>query len=704
MQQPLIIILIIAVYFFALILISQMASSKASNNTYFTGNRNMAWPLVALAMITAPISGLTFISVPGMVVSKGYSYLQMCLGFVVGYFVIAWVLVPLFYKYNIISIYSFLDQRFGKPAYKTGAWLFLISELLGIGVRFMVVCMVLQFLVFQPLNLPFELNVGVTMFLIWLYTAKGGVKSVIWSDAVKSVCLIVSVVLCFFFIVKELGMEPSEVPGVVASHSSSRIFHFDDYSDSSYFWKQFLTGIFLVVAMTGLDQDMMQRVLACKDPNGSQKNMMVSGVIQFFIIALFLALGTVLLLYIEAKGLEMPQKSDDIFATVAYHSDMPVIVSVLFVLGIVSASYSSVGSALTSLTTSYTVDIMEGTKKYDEEVLKRKRKLVHAIMALIMAGVIIACYHLNEQDAISALFTLASFTYGPILGLFAFGVFSKRRINPKRVCVVCVLAPILSWILSFTAKNLWDYNMGYELFLFNAGITLLGLYLLPVGDPSLVSSPLVSGKKLSLIIVAVLTGFAMNAQTLKQGDLIFQKEGSSGFSQAISESTAFQDTVSFIHVGIIMANSPAGLQVIEASPEDGVRILPLQEFVSNSGGWSRLVVKRLNKVFPQEEVLKMASSYVGQPYDWEYRPDNGKIYCSELVVEAFIDEDGNKIFSNQPMNFLDAEGNLPGFWEDLFLKLGTEVPQGVPGSNPNDLSKSPDLETIYFEQTLLNSQ
>lgn len=490
MSQPLLIILIIGLYFMALLLVSHLTSKGATNSTYFTGNRNMAWPIVALAMITAPISGVTFISVPGMVIGKGYSYLQMCLGFVVGYFLIGWVLVPLFYKHNIISIYSYLENRFGRPAYKTGTWLFLISEVLGIGVRFLVVCIVLQVLVFEPLGLPFAINVSLTMFLIWLYTAKGGVKAVIWSDTVKSICLITSVVICFGYISNKLGFSFKDLPGEIMGHSSSRVFFFDNFMESSYFWKQFLTGVFIVVAMTGLDQDMMQRILACKDYKSSRKNLAVSGIMQFIVISMFLALGTVMAIYMERHNIPVPEKSDEIFATVAYHEEMPLIVSVLFILGLVSASYSSVGSALTSLTTSFTVDILEGTKKYEEKELKRKRKFVHAGMAIVMAAVILLCYYLSEQDAITALFTLASYTYGPILGLFAFGLFTKRKVNVRRVAFICILSPVLSWIIGWTAKTYLDYQTGYELFLLNALITFTGLSLLPGRSENYEESPI----------------------------------------------------------------------------------------------------------------------------------------------------------------------------------------------------------------------
>ena len=479
MSQPLIIILVIAAYISLLLLVSKLTSKGADNSTYFTGNRNMAWPLVALAMITAPITGVTFVSVPGMVASKGFVYLQMCLGFVVGYFLISLVLIPLFYRKKIISIYSFLNERFGRSAYKTGAWLFLVSEVLGIGLRFLVVCISLQMLVFAPLGLPFALNVIITMVLMWAYTAKGGVKTVIWSDSVKSICLLLSVILCFVIISRQLPSSSSEIPGLIWQRYSSSIFFFDDPMSPSYFWKQFLAGVFLVVAMTGLDQDMMQRVLACKDSKSSRKNMVVSGITQFLIIAFFLTFGGLLMLYMEQSGINMPEKTDDIFATVAFHESLPIIVSLLFVLGLISASYSSMGSALTSLTTSFTIDILEADKKGDEIKLRKTRRLVHAGSALVMMVVILLFYYLNHQDAISALFTLASYVYGPILGLFVFGIFSSRVVNTKLIPWICILSPCLSWVLAWTLNHFWGYETGYEIFLLNAFITWAGISLLP---------------------------------------------------------------------------------------------------------------------------------------------------------------------------------------------------------------------------------
>lgn len=481
MSQPVIIIITIAVYFLLLIAISYFTSRGNDNQTFFTGNRRTPWPVVAFAMIGAAISGVTFISVPGMVAGKGYAYLQMVLGFIVGYLAIAFVLVPLFYRKNLISIYGYLEERFGAKTYKSGAWLFFVSKLLGASVRFFVVCAVLQLLVFTPLHIPFVFNVIVTIALIWLYTFQGGVKTVIWTDTLKSFCLIMSVVLCIYFVAQNLGFSFGDMVGAVKGHYSSKIFFFEDPKSGLYFWKQFIAGAFMAIAMTGLDQDMMQRTLACKDTRQAQKNMVVTAFMQFFVIALFLILGTLMLIFMERMGLEQPAKSDDIFGMVATHSSMPVIVGVLFIVGLVGAAYSAVGSALTSLTTSFTVDILQSHKKQDNDRLARTRKGVHLLMSALMGIVIIIFYYISEEDAISAVYTLASYTYGPILGLFVFGMFTKRPVRDKLVPVVCVIAPALSWCVQRALSYFWGYETSFELLLINAFLTYLGLALLSAG-------------------------------------------------------------------------------------------------------------------------------------------------------------------------------------------------------------------------------
>ncbi|MBQ4345100.1 MAG: sodium:solute symporter [Muribaculaceae bacterium] len=474
-MTPAIVICTIIGYFCLLLLISYFASRKSDNATFFTGDRKAPWALVSFAMIGAAISGVTFISVPGMVVGKGYSYLQMCLGFIVGYFLIAYVLVPMFYKRNLVSIYGYLEERFGVSTYRTGAWFFFVSKMLGASVRFLVVCVVLQSLVFGPWGVPFAVNVVITIALIWLYTKQGGVKTLIWTDTLKSFCLIFSVILCICFIAGNLGFDFSQLVAAVSSDSTSQVFFFDDPKAGTYFWKQFLAGIFMVIATTGLDQDMMQRNLACKDSKESQKNMIVSGVMQFFVIALFLILGTLLVMYMNHNNIAMPEKTDDIFGIVATSSGMPIIVGILFVLGLISAAYSAAGSALTSLTTSFTVDILDGQKRYDDNRLTKVRKGVHVAMSAIMGLVIIAFYYLSDQDAISAVYTLASYTYGPILGLFVFGMFCGRNVRDCFIPIACIAAPALSWVAQYALKHFFNYETSFELLIINALFTMVGL-------------------------------------------------------------------------------------------------------------------------------------------------------------------------------------------------------------------------------------
>lgn len=475
MTTPWIIIATIVGYFILLFLISWFATRKSDSKDALTGGNKAPWFIVAIAMIGAPISGVTFISVPGMVLAKGYSYLQMVLGFLVGYFVIAYVLIPLFYKRHLVSIYGYLEERFGSDTHKTGAWFFFISKMLGAAVRFYVVCVTLQLLVFDSLGIPFILNVIVTTALIFLYTLQGGVKTVIWTDTLKSFCLVGSVVLCIYFIAKGLGYDFGEMCKAVAGDESSRIFFFDNPKEGTFFWKQFVAGIFMAIAMTGLDQDMMQRTLASPNAKESQKGMIVSGVTQIFVIALFLILGTLLSMYAKSKGMALPEKSDELFGSVIWSDGIPVIAGIFFIIGLIAAAYSAAGSALTSLTTSFTVDILSADKKQDEKKLSSTRKLVHVAMAVCMGIVIIVFYFLSNSDAISAVYSIASYTYGPILGLFAYGMMCKTGVKDKMVPIVCIAAPILSWFIQYWLKQQFDYTIGFELLLLNAALTMLGL-------------------------------------------------------------------------------------------------------------------------------------------------------------------------------------------------------------------------------------
>lgn len=480
-MTPTIVIITIAAYFGLLLTISYFASRKSDNSTFFTGNRKTPWMLVSIAMIGAAISGVTFISVPGMVVNSGYSYLQMVLGFIVGYFLIAFVLVPMFYKRNLVSIYGYLEERFGVSTYKSGAVFFFISKMLGASVRFLVVCVVLQTLVCDPWGIPFYINVIATIALIWLYTMQGGVKTLIWTDTLKSVCLITSVVLCIYFIAKNLGFDFGEMVAAISGDDTSKVLFFDNPKEGTYFWKQFLAGVFMVIATTGLDQDMMQRNLACKDSKESQKNMIVSSIMQFFVIALFLILGTLLVMYLNKNSIAIPEKTDEIFGLVASNPAMPLIVGILFILGLISAAYSAAGSALTSLTTSFTVDILDGQKRFNDDRLTQVRKLVHVGMSILMGIVIIIFYYASNQDAISAVYTLASYTYGPILGLFIFGMFCKMPVRDKLIPIACVVAPILSYVIQDLLKTHFGYQTSFELLLINAVLTMIGIAILSIG-------------------------------------------------------------------------------------------------------------------------------------------------------------------------------------------------------------------------------
>lgn len=483
MSTPVIVLLTIIGYFAVLFLISWFASRGSDDRTALTGGRQAPWFIVAIAMIGAPISGVTFVSVPGQVAVKSFSYMQMVLGFAVGYFVIAYVLMPLFFKRNLVSIYGYLEQRFGQGTHKTGAWFFFISKMLGAAVRFYVVCVTLQLLVFGPLHIPFVINVIATIALIFLYTLQGGVKTVIWTDTLKSFCLIMSVVLCIVFIARALGYGAGELCGAIAADDSSRVFFFDNPKEGTYFWKQFVAGIFMVIATTGLDQDLMQRTLASKNVAESKKGLIVSGIVQVFVVGLFLVLGTLLVLYTRQAGLAVPEKTDELFGMVAFSGGaVPVVVGVLFILGLVSAAYSAAGSALTALTTSFTVDILGTDKQNDDRRLARTRRVVHIAMAACMGLVILVFYAISNQDAISAVYSIASYTYGPILGLFAYGMLTSTAVRDRLVPAVCIAAPLLSFVIQWWLNAQWGYTIGFELLLLNAALTMLGLALLRRSD------------------------------------------------------------------------------------------------------------------------------------------------------------------------------------------------------------------------------
>jgi Na+/proline symporter len=480
-MNPSIILITVVAYFILLFGISWFAGRKADNQGFFVGNRKSKWGIVAIATMGSFISGVTFVSVPGMVGVKNFSYLQMVMGFVVGQFIIAFVLVPLFYRMHLVSVYQYLENRFGIKSYKTGACFFFISKMLGASVRLFLVCLTLQLLVFEPLHLPFILNVVLTVFLVWLYTFRGGVKSIIWTDVLKSLCLILSVALSIYFIANQLDMNFTQMIKSISDSDMSQVFFFDDANDKRFFWKQFLAGVFTMIATTGLDQDMMQRNLSCQNYRDSQKNMMVSIVAQFFINLLFLMLGV--LLYEFAARVGIDATGDSLFPAVATSSFLPLIVGILFIVGLFSSAYSAAGSALTALTTSFTIDILAADKKIEagnvDNYVARVRKHVHIAMAILMGIVIFVFGLFNNSSVVDAVYVLASYTYGPILGLFAFGILMKKKVRDHYVPLVAILSPILCFVLSSNSETLFGgYQFSYELLIFNALFTFLGLCML----------------------------------------------------------------------------------------------------------------------------------------------------------------------------------------------------------------------------------
>ena len=471
-MNPLTILIVIACYFALLFLISYVAGRKADNAGFFSGNRSSNWLLVAMSTIGAAISGVTFVSVPGMVATSGWAYMQMVMGFTVGQIIIAYVLIPLYYKFNLTSIYQYLQQRFGMSTYKSGAWLFFVSKMLGASVRLFVVSEVLQLLVFDKLAVPvpFWVNAIITVLIVYLCTFKGGVKSLIWTDLLKTCCLILSVALCIYFVLRA-GVN---IEGWTSS-DMTRSFFFDNPKEGTYFWKQFLAGIFLVIATTGLDQDLMQRTLSCKNPRESQKNLIVGALMQIVVIGLFLFLG--FLLYSYANQMNITEvaslKGDDVFPFLATGNYFPVIVGVLFIIGFIAAAYSAAGGALTALTTSFTVDILNKEKDTN---LTTIRTWVHIGMAIMMAACIYVIHLLNDDSVIQTVYKVASYTYGPLLGMFCFGIFTKKSVRDRWIPLVVILAPVVTWVIDVNSVEWFNgYVFSHERLILNALLTYLGM-------------------------------------------------------------------------------------------------------------------------------------------------------------------------------------------------------------------------------------
>ena len=460
------VLLTVLAYFAVLLGISRLTSRRADNETFYRARRRAPWYMVAFGMIGASISGVTFVSVPGMVLTSQMTYLQLCLGFIVGYLVVAYVLLPLYYRLNLTSIYAYLGQRLGRRAYQTGAWFFLLSKMTGSAVKFYVVCMILQQFVFDPAGIPFLVNVVMMVLLIWLYTRRGGIGTLVFTDTFQTLCLFTALILIIWKVTEELGFSFGEAVSAIAGSEMSRVFVFDDWLSPHNFWKQFLSGAFIVIVMTGLDQDMMQKNLTCKTLKDAQKDMCTYGVAFVPANLLFLSLGVLLVML---TGTTEGLKGDELLS--GFVTGAGPLVMVLFTIGIVAASFSSADSALTSLTTCFCVDICRQAHN------ERLRKRTHLVMCLCFVLFILLFHLTNSTSLIDAIYILVSYTYGPLLGLFAFGLFTKRMPNDRLVPWLCIAAPLLCYVLDTATQQFWHYHFGYELLMLNGLLTFAGLWL-----------------------------------------------------------------------------------------------------------------------------------------------------------------------------------------------------------------------------------
>jgi SSS family transporter len=477
-MNPQLVLVVISCYFLLLFLISWFTSRNVSADTFFTGDRQSPWFLVAFGMIGASLSGVTFISVPGEVGNSNFFYFQVVLGYTLGYFTIAKVLLPLYYRLNLVSIYSYLEDRFGFWSYKTGAFFFILSRTLGSSLRVFLVASVLQLILFDSLGIPFWVSVLITVGLIWLYTHRGGIKTVVWTDTLQTFFMLAAVVVCIVLIGNELNFNGlSEYFTSVSNDPRSTIFNWD-WKAGTNFFKQFISGAFITIVMTGLDQDMMQKNLTCKNIGDAQKNMFWFTIILVIVNLLFLSLGVMLYLYAETNGISLPTRTDELFPMLATQH-FSAFAGIVFVLGITAAAYSSADSTLTALTTSFCIDFLELERRYPAEKRVSIRKKVHLVFTFVMFLVILMFYWVNDQSVINSVFIIAGFTYGPLLGLYSFGLFTKWQVNDKWVPYIAVAAPIIAYIISANSEAwFWGYKFGFEVLILNGLLMFIGLFLL----------------------------------------------------------------------------------------------------------------------------------------------------------------------------------------------------------------------------------
>lgn len=498
MLSPELILLVMGLYFSALLFISYRTSRNADTQAFFVANKQAPWYLVAFGMIGTSISGLTFISVPGAVgvanqagEINAFSYFQLILGQAVGYIVIVAVLMPLYYRLNLVSIYTYLDQRFGFWSYKTGAAFFLLSRSLGSAIRLYLAALVLQLFLFDPWGVPFAATVLLTIVLIWIYTFKGGVKTIIWTDSFQTIFLVSSVVISVYIISQQLGWSLGDMVSEVGKSAYSKIFFLDNFKDSKHFVKQFISGVFIAIVMTGLDQDLMQKNLSCKNIGDAQKNMLTFTVIMIIINLLFLTLGALLYIYSSVKGIPLPKSSDDLYPTLALNNNFGLIAALCFLLGIIASSYASADSALAALTTSFCVDFLNFDKK-EEKQKQREKFWVHVSFSALFLIIIVIAKEAMKESAIQTVLKMASYTYGPLLGLFAFGLLTSRKVNDQwyTVPLIAIASPLITLLINnYSEKLFWGYKFSFETLLVNGFLCFLGLLMVSTKKDSLPAVP-----------------------------------------------------------------------------------------------------------------------------------------------------------------------------------------------------------------------
>ena len=473
------ILLVIVLYFSTLLFISWITGRKktgTNNDAFFLGNRRSPWYLVAIAMIGTSLSGVSFVSVPGWVRTTDMTYMQMVLGFFVGYIVIANILLPLYYKLQLTSIYEYLNGRLGRKSYKTGASFFLLSKILGAAARLYLVVLILQTHVFDKWNIPFAVTAAASVLLVWLYTFRSGIKTIIWTDTLQAICLVAMLFTLIWQVKSHMNLDFTGMIKTIADSPHFNIFEFDDWSSKQHFVKQFFSGVFTAIVMTGLDQDMMQKNLTCRSLKDAKKNMYVYGLAFTPINLLFLSLGILLVALATQMNIELPASGDEILPMFCTSGILGSSILIFFTIGIIAAAFSSADSALTALTTSFCVDILD-IKESDATKAKKTRLRVHVLMSVVFILIILLFRAVNDRSVIDAIYTIASYTYGPLLGLFVFGLFTKYNVHDKSVPFICLISPAVCLTLDFILKYYTSYHMGYELLILNGLLTFIGLYI-----------------------------------------------------------------------------------------------------------------------------------------------------------------------------------------------------------------------------------